>query len=215
MPTDLVSVRDARERTISMLSELFAADELDLDEFERRVGLAHTLSTVAEIEGVVKDLRPVPPAAAPAPTPQTALVPIGDVKRKSTIVAVMSAAERKGTWQVAQHMRIVSVMGAADLDFREARLPPGVTEVTIIAVMGAAHIIVPPTLAVEIGGGAILGGFDHVDRAPVQPDPGAPLLRITGFACMGGVDVETRLVGETAGDARRRRRKERKALRNR
>jgi hypothetical protein len=41
------------------------------------------------------------------------------------------------------------------------------------------------------------------------PDPHAPTLRITGLACMGGVTVTVRHPGETAGDARRRRKLER------
>jgi hypothetical protein len=36
MPSDLVSVRDARERAIAVLTDRFAHDRLDVDEFERR-----------------------------------------------------------------------------------------------------------------------------------------------------------------------------------
>ena len=63
-------------------------------------------------------------------------------------------------------------MGGATLDFREARLPEGEVEIRVGALMGGVEIIVPPTLAVESNGAAIMGGFEHVDRAPATAEPG-------------------------------------------
>ena len=40
-PTSLVALRDARERTIATLSDAFARDDLDMDDFEQRLGIAH------------------------------------------------------------------------------------------------------------------------------------------------------------------------------
>jgi hypothetical protein len=88
-----------------------------------------------------------------------------------------------------------------------------VTEVHIFSLMGGVNVVVPPTLAVEMEGAAIMGGFEQTERAPAQLDPERPLLRVTGFALMGGVQIETRLPGESEQDARRRRRRERKELR--
>ena len=58
-----------------------------------------------------------------------------------------------------------------------------------------------PGLHVESHGIAILGGFEHAGDNIHTTDPHAPTLRITGVACMGGVDVTTRHSGETARDA--------------
>ena len=102
-------------------------------------------------------------------------------------------------------------MGGASLDFREALLPPGETEVTLIAIMGGAEILVPPGLRVDCQGVAIMGGFDHLDYSG-PPDPNAPILKITGFAMMGGVEIAVRRPGETAKDARHRAREERRRL---
>jgi hypothetical protein len=103
-------------------------------------------------------------------------------------------------------------MGGAHLDLRDALLPPGTIEVRVAALMGGVEIIVPPNLAVEAEGVSIMGGFDHVDRAPAEPDPGAPLLRVTGLVLMGGVHIEMRLPGESSRDARKRRKRERRDL---
>ena len=96
------------------------------------------------------------------------------------------------------------------MDFREALLPPGETEVWIFTAMGGAEIIVPPGLPVECEGMAILGGWEHREDAAMSQDPDAPLLRVRGLALMGGVEVTTRFPGETNREAKRRRKFERK-----
>ena len=67
-------------------------------------------------------------------------------------------------------------------------------------------------MAVEVSGFAFMGGFDHDTDEPIRRDPDHPTLRIQGFAMMGGVGVEIRLPGETARQAKKRRRLEKKGL---
>jgi hypothetical protein len=206
----LIQLRDVRDRAIAVLSDGFAHDLLDVNEFERRVTIAQTSDSVAEIEQLITDLPA--PAAPPAPSP-TALVPASEVREHQTMLSIMGGSIRKGHWVTARHLRVVNVMGGTVLDFRDAQMPAGVVDVTVIAVMGGCEIIVPPSLAVETDGVAIMGGFEHVDRRPAQLDPSAPLLRVHGIAFMGGVEIKMRLPGESDSDARRRRRRERKELR--
>jgi predicted membrane protein len=52
-------------------------------------------------------------------------------------------------------------MGGSELDFREAVMGPGVTELQIFAVCGGVEVVVPPGLNVESHGIAIMGGFEH------------------------------------------------------
>ncbi len=55
----------------------------------------------------------------------------------------------------------------------------------------------PPHLQVECDGVAILGLFEGMDRsAGERGHPDAPLLRITGVAVMGALEISTRLPGE-------------------
>jgi hypothetical protein len=197
-----------RDRAIAVLGEAFAHDALDVEEFERRVTVAQTSPSLAEVEALTADL-PAEARAAPA-VPERALVPTSQVRPAGQIVSVMGEARRTGSWTVPRKLTVVSVMGGAKLDFRNARLPTGVIDLRVTSVMGGVEIIVPPHLAVEADGVAIMGGFDHVERAPDVPDPAAPLLRIRGVVVMGGVEVEMRLPGETGRQARKRRRRERK-----
>jgi hypothetical protein len=209
-PQALIALRDARERSIALLSDAFAHDDLELEEFERRLGLAHRSDSLAELEGLTADLTAPTTALTPAPaaTPVTALTP-GNVRDRQSLVAVMGGTSRKGRWTPPRRLRVITVMGGAELDFREAALPPGVTEVVITAVMGGVSITVPPQLAVEMDGIAVMGGFEHSERAPAQLDPDRPVLRIRGVAVMGGVEIKTRLVGESDTEWHQRRRGQR------
>lgn len=220
-----VSLRETRERTIARLSDAFAADDLEMDEFERRLTLAHTARDVAELETLLADL-PAPSALGSTPAPQQqalARAPAAEVRATESIVAIMGGSSRKGRWLTPRKLKVRAIMGGVELDFRDARLPPGETVVEITAVMGGAEIIVPPGLAVRMNGTAIMGGFEHMDRAPESLDADQSVLTITGFCVMGGVAVETRLPGESSRQARRRhdrelrdaRRSERKQLRER
>jgi hypothetical protein len=201
--------QEVRERVIAKLSEEFAQDTMDVEEFERRVTLAHTSGSAADIESLIADLPPdevaLTPAAAPA---ATALARAPASIEHRTMYAIMSGIDRRGPWTMPSRLRVVAMMGGAHLDLRDARFPPGPVDLEIKAFMGGVQIIVPPGLAVQMHGAAIMGGFTEINRAPETPDPDAPLLRVHGFVMMGGVDVQMRLPGESDRDAARRQRRE-------
>jgi hypothetical protein len=205
-----------RQQAIDALCEHFANDALSVEEFERRVDEAHKAESMDELRKLLADL---PSGDLPvrrkdvAPTVQDRAqpsVPASRVKERGYMVAALGGVERKGRWIPARQNYAISVLGGMTLDFREALLPPGETEVFTFSLMGGAEIIVPPGLPVECDGVAILGGFEHREDAVLSPDPDAPRLRIRGVAVMGGVEVSIRFPGETARDAKKRRRFEKK-----
>jgi hypothetical protein len=202
-----------RESVIGALQEHFAHDALDVEEFERRVTLAHTSESREAILALLDDLPALPDAAGRAVKAE--LVPAAEVRPTQTVRALMSSTERRGPWMVPRQVRVRATMSSTVLDFREARLPAGPVDVELRAVMSSIEIIVPPGLAVETEGSAIMGTFEHVDRAPAHPDPDAPLLRVHGLALMGSVEIKMRLPGESEREAYRRlkqERRDRKAL---
>ncbi len=107
-----------------------------------------------------------------------------------TVVAVMSGAVRKGQWEPAGRFRVLAIMGGVELDFRDADMLDGTTEVTVLAIMGGCKIVVPPDVAVDVNGSGFMGGFSHLRHRPPEPD--APLIRIRGLAVMGGVEVKVK-----------------------
>jgi hypothetical protein len=211
------SLAEQRDRTVAALCRHFAADRLELADFETRLDGVHQARTPAELSSLLADLPPLRPEARAAGAGEA----LGDavargsravsdaVRDSRTLVAFMGGVERRGHWQPARRNLVVAVMGGASLDFREVSLPPGETEVVLFCFMGGAEIIVPPGLAVDASGIAIMGGFEHASPPPGS-GPDAAVLKLTGVAIMGGVEVSVRAPGESGQDARRRERQQRR-----
>lgn len=209
--TALLALRDVRERSISQLSDAFAHDQLEMDEFERRLAIAHRSESTAELQALTADLTPTTDSTALAPRPALAHA---DIKIRDTqrLLLVMGGTSRKGRWTPARNLRIIAVMGGAELDFREAVMAPGIYDLHITAVLGGVTIYVPPKLAIEVEGSAVLGGFEHSERAPLTPDPERPVLRVHGLAVLGGVHVETLLPGDQPSGMEHRGHRKRREL---
>jgi hypothetical protein len=193
----------------------YSSDNLTVEQFEARVDASYQATTAQQLEALTADLPVLHAAESMVPGTTSATittVPAHAVSNRSVQIAVCGGSKRQGGWRPGRHHFSFSVMGGSEIDFREALLPPGETEVTILNLMGGTTVIVPPGLDVKSHGFALMGGFDGVDQqGDLAPD--APRLTIRGFALMGGISIEVRGPGESHRDAKRRRRAERKALR--
>jgi hypothetical protein len=226
-PTAATLGPDARQKTIDVLCESFAQDEMDVEEFEQRVALVERAVNTEQLRAILADLPSAKlqgPGASPYPaatTPRastTALqrrptLPPEQISEHSVTVGILGGGGRAGAWVPARTNWAVSVLGGCHVDLREAQLGSGVTEVRVLGVLGGVHVLVSPDVRVECSGVGILGGFDHKGASESIPPPDAPVIRVTGLAVLGGVSVTVRLPGETVRDARRRRKAERKARR--
>lgn len=217
LPTRLVSSVE-REATVDRLCTHFAEDHLAEDELERRLDLAYGAKTRADLlvlEGDLPELGVRPEStgvAAPAAAPVARIDPNKVVGERDFIASIMSSTERRGSWTPARLITSISIMGAAELDFRDVVFATDEVTVRVLAVMGSAEIIVPPGVRVEWNGIAIMGGIAVAN--PVDPPgPNAPVIKITGLVCMGSVEVVERERGETAREAKKRLKATRKARR--
>jgi hypothetical protein len=213
--TTPVPLEQTRQHVIQELCQHFAVDNLDGDGLADRLDKAQAATTLDGLRSLVSDL---PALRAEGAATQSAGLPTvaraDGVADQQLVIAIMGGARRTGVWTPPRQLNVITVMGGAELDFREARFGPGVTEVNVFALMGGVEIIVPPNLHLEVNGLAIMGGFDQRAHTLGHPtDPSAPVLRIGGFALMGGVDVKVRLPGEGAFDARRREKVARREIR--
>ena len=209
---------EARQKTIDVLRESFAGDEIDLEEFEQRVELVLRAESVEQLRAILADL---PTANLPVPYVELASrstfpseipghsLSVGIINGGT--VGIIGVGKRVGAWVPARHNWVVTVIGGYDLDFREAQLGPGVTEVHVLAVIGKIKVLVPPDVRVECSGISIIGGFDHKQTVTSTTDPAAPVIRVNGVGVLGGADVTVLYPGETTRDARRRLKAERKA----
>jgi hypothetical protein len=194
-PLPAPSLEQARTEVGRVLSDHFAEDRIDVDEFERRLELTFKATTVegvrAQLEGLT-DASSAPQnvdldeASMPEETRSSS--------RSKTLVAFMSGVARRGAWSVPTTVNVIAFMGGVELDLRRGRLAPGITNINVFALMGGVEITVPPHVRVETDGMAFMGAFEDrgSERGLTRAD--APVVRVTGLAVMGGVEVRVKVV---------------------
>lgn len=208
-----VGVSEAdRQRVTEVLAHHFSEDRLELEEYERRLELVERAESAEALSVLVADLAPASRQdALVASGPVVALARLEEVPPEASVVAVFSNVTRTREWTPPRALKVVSVFGNTELDFRQARLAPGVTSVRVKAVFGNVHLVVPPGVWVELHGTGVFGNFE--DSRGGSGDEASPCtLRVTGTAVFGNAEVEERLPGESGFQAWKRRRRERKAL---
>jgi hypothetical protein len=171
-----MSLEVERERTVQALCSQFAHDRLTLEEVERRLELAQRARSDTELRALLADL-PGGAMVPATPSGELALFSLaapGEAPSEQRLLALLSEVKRRGPWTPARRQRVSAILGDAKLDFREALLQPGVTEVECNAILGAITITVPPGVRVECDGNAILGSFGEVGAPPPPRHPPPP-----------------------------------------
>lgn len=129
-----------------------------------------------------------------------------------TLTAVFSTVTRHGEWLPPEELHVVASFGSAKLDFTQALLAPGVTELRAFAVFGSVELWVPADLEVELDASALFGSVERKDAGggvkrflrdqlrrvsgggaddPLSDDD-PPVLRIRGRAIFGSIIVRVR-----------------------
>jgi DUF1707 SHOCT-like domain len=194
VPADPRRLRAAdadRDRAAELLRRAAAEGRITFDELDERVSRAYTAKTFADLQALTSDL-PGPGVSAPAPATrsyQPPEVPAG-TPAPSVSVAIMSGAKRAGPWPVPPAYTAVAIMGGVELDLRHASFTAAEVTIQAFCLMGGVSITVPEDVAVDVSGIGFMGGFDHQASGPGAP--GAPRVRVVGFAMMGGVEVKRR-----------------------
>ena len=192
MPADPRRLRAAdtdRDRAAELLRQAAAEGRITFDELDERISQAYAAKTFADLEVLTSDL-PGPGVSAPAPAvPRYQPTAIPASSHAPTIsAAILSGAKRSGPWLVPPAYTAVAILGGVELDLRDARFTAAEITIQAFCLMGGVSITVPEDITVDVSGIGIMGGFDHQASGPGKP--GAPLLRVVGFAVMGGVEVK-------------------------
>lgn len=207
-PDKPTSLREARDATIDALCQGFAEETISMSELERRLETARSARTREELNRLLRDLpgRNVPmqtaakPVKEPAAGSRKAKTPAtkpesrpskGQLRSGSHLaIAIMGGTRRAGRWEPPGEMVAIALMGGVELDFRDAVLGKGVTEINCFAFWGGVEITVPPGVEVQAHGFALMGGFDQDAELPTPSEPDAPTIRVNGFALMGAVEIK-------------------------
>ncbi|MCH5641876.1 DUF1707 domain-containing protein [Gordonia sp. ABSL49_1] len=189
-----------RELVHEILSAAMAGGNLSPAEYEERAGKAVMAKTFGDLDELTDDL-PVAQLGVALPT-----WPVVDTTRGTRVtgradspaivrhrLAIMSGSELKGTAPVAGHLSATAIMGGVEIDLREVEFTEPVLTIQCVAIMGGVDITVPEDVTVDVGGLGIMGGFGGANATGA---PGAPTVRVTGLALMGGVDVKRKPVDE-------------------
>jgi hypothetical protein len=181
-----------RDQAAEVLREAAGQGRISLDELDERLESVYAAKTYADLAALTHDLpqsrrMPVPPVQG-----ATQASRIGGTPRSKFSVAIMSGSRRMGRWVVPRTYVSVAVMGGIELDLREAQFSEPAVTLHAYTVMGGIQITVPEDVEVDVSGVAFMGGFDHNASSPGVP--GAPQVRVLGFALMGGVEVRRKPV---------------------
>lgn len=189
-----IPTAERRDAIVATLSQAFASGRIEMEDFEERTELAMRARTVDELDHALAGLTS-PATPVPMVNPQEFSIdhPRRQVSRVTFVI--MGGVDRKGRWTPSRRHIAVAWMGGAFLDFREAALRPGITDVYCFAKWGGIEIAVPPGLDVEVSGFAIMGGLERVSQESGSTDPRRPRLHIHAVAVMGAIEVRVLKAG--------------------
>jgi hypothetical protein len=173
-------VSDADRHQVAEVLRAAAGDgRIDLDELDERLAATYAARTYADLVPLTDDL---PGARVPTPEPQRHR-------------AVLRKLDRSGVWVVPGEMTVLTMLGGAYLDFREATFSTPEVVLTVNAFFGGATVIVGPSTNVVIEATGFMGGYTPPSGlVAAKLDAASPTVRIRGRAFWGGVNVERKHV---------------------
>lgn len=183
-----------RERAAQVLHTALSEGRITVHELEERLDTVYAAKTLGELKPVTADLpTDTAPSAQTQSPPHRSAAPdhrIGGHPGSPVSIAVMSGASRKGNWVLPPQHNSFALMGGVEIDLRTARFAEKYSTITAVTLMGGIDITVPDDVIVEVSGIGLMGAFESQDKGPVgNPPVNAPVLKVTGLALMGGVNV--------------------------
>jgi Domain of unknown function (DUF1707) len=169
-----------RIQVAQLLTDAAAQGRLQMSDYEDRLTRAYAAQTYAELDSLRSDLigSSVGSRGSGAGKPAPSML----------LLAIMSAFERRGRWNVPEKLTTFALWGGGVIDLRYADFTSTEVEIHAYSIMGGQTILLPPEVNVEISGHGVMGGFDH--HVASEGTPGAPTVRIRGFSLWGGVGVK-------------------------
>ena len=169
-----------RIEVAQLLTDAAAQGKLQMSDYEDRLAKAYAAQTYEDLDRLRSDLlgSSVSPRSGGPAKPAPSML----------LLAIMSAFERRGRWNVPKKLTTFALWGGGVIDLRYADFTSTEVEIHATSIMGGQTILLPPEVNVEIKGHGVMGGFEH--HVPGEGTPGAPTVRIHGFSLWGGVGIK-------------------------
>jgi hypothetical protein len=188
----VVGLPDQRERTIKILSECFARNLLEMEEFERRVSLAHRAGSVQDLARLIDDIPGEVVGEAEKIQEPAASRSVALREDEQPVYGIMMSRRLRGHWLTCRTVNARTLMSSVEFDFRDLELPADIVEINVLALMSSVVFTVPPELPVQLEVVPILGEVREGRRVNTVLPKKGPGIRVTGFVMMGDVKVRTR-----------------------
>ena len=185
---DLRVSHEDRERVAEVLRGAAGDGRITLEELDQRLDLAYAARTYADLMPLTADL---PDIVGQQPTgPISGSMPVA---RHEHSFAMFGGSDRRGLWEISPDYSATAMCGGVRLDLRQARFAARETVIHAYAMCGGVEIVVNAHTHVIVEGIGIMGGFGQ-ERDRVEPmlSDSSPVVRVRGFALMGGVSVTRR-----------------------
>jgi len=170
-------VEEDRARVLSRLVTSCADGRLEPAELAVRSEAAELATTLRELAALIADL-PGPGQAAVARR-------CGGIRR--FIVSVLGLAGRWPFRALAARVVAASVLGELVIDLRRTAVTSFETELTVVAVAGEVHVVVPAGFRVEPGPAVTVFGRTAGATPHSRADALTPVIRLRSLAVLGNV----------------------------
>ena len=181
---------DDRHRVAEVLRRAAGDGRLEMDELDHRLALAYAAKTYGDLVPITADL---PSGIESPPAGGAHLARAGTATTYDRSLSIMGDTTRRGVWQIGTEHTAVAVMGGVELDLTDVVFSAPETVIRAYAFWGGIDIRVGAHTDVVVDGIGIMGGFAQAaDEIDAELDASSPVLRVTGFALMGGVNVQRR-----------------------
>lgn len=176
-------VKYLRDRIIDQLKYNLSKDHLEMQEFEQMVNIALTTQSKSELLSLVADLPTK--GGNEIKKPETGIEITGN---RDSITCIMSEIKRNGNWLQSRDLKILTVMGASEIDFSEVSFNSDVVYVSVNCWFGEVKIIVPPGVNVVVNVKGIAAGIENESRKSI--DPNLPTIILEGKVLFGALVVK-------------------------
>lgn len=205
-----MSLEFEREDAVQKLCAAYARDQITTGELEARLERVYKSADRGQLLTVLEglpamqiarlgDQASVQNAAAIAAAAQEPSRPSSPVSTYSSqrglavgekrYASMFSEIKKEGAWSPAPKIDARCWFGSILFDLREAAIPPEGIDFDLDVIAGDVKVILPPGLRADVDCSSFMGSV--VDKSK-QGLPGAPLIRVSGGAMMGGITVVTK-----------------------